>query len=173
MKTGVRDQGSGFSAAEETLRLIARLHAPDGLEERVQEGLRAAPVEKARILNWLACLRPSGGWMQNAALRAAAAAAIVAVVVGGGWVVSSRLPAAQPGVAVTNPSLGSAQGGFSSAGAKRTPQTLDRPVVAASAEAPPEKALPQTKEKAIHPATPTPLHPGKSGVDLAPAKRIP
>ena len=47
MKTEIRDQrseirSSGSDEFEETLRLIARLSAPEGLEERVQVGLRAA-----------------------------------------------------------------------------------------------------------------------------------
>jgi hypothetical protein len=171
MKTEIRDQGTGSSAAEETLRLIARLHAPEGLEERVQESLRGAVVSSARrakIFSWPAWLRPFDGWMQSATLHAAAAAAIVAVVVGGGWIISSRLPAAQPGVAVTASPRGAAPGGFSSAGAMRTPQTLDRPLVAAPAEAPPGKTAPPTKEVAEQPATRTPLHPGK----LMPAKKV-
>ena len=164
MKTGNRDQGSEISVAEETLRLIARLHAPEGLEERVQEGLRVAAIpaaHQARILSWPVVLRSYGSWMQSAPMRAAAAAAIVAVVVGGGWIVSSRLPAAQPGVAVTASPHGAAPGGFSSAGAKRTPQTLDRPVVAAPVEALPKKAAPL--------ATRTPLHRGK--LTAAPAAK--
>jgi hypothetical protein len=170
--SGIRDQGTGNSAAEETLRLLARLHAPEGLEERVQENLRVATIpaaHQARILNWPTWLRPSGGWMQSSGMRAAAAAAIVAVVIGGGWIVSSRLPAAQPGVAVTASPRGAAPGGFSSAGAMRTPQTLDRPVVATPAQAPPRKAAPSTKEKPDQPTTQTPLHYGK----LTPAKKAP
>jgi hypothetical protein len=170
MKTGIRDQESRVSSAEETLRLIARLHAPEGLEERVQESLRVAVVtsaHKAKIFSWPVWLRPSDGGMQSAPLRAAAAAAIVAVVVGGGWIVSSRLPAAQPGMAVTTSPRGASSGGFSSAGAKRTPQTLDRPVVATPAEAPPQIAAPPTKEKTKQPATL--LHHAKS----APDKKLP
>jgi hypothetical protein len=165
------EQGSGISAAEETLRLLARLHAPEGLEERVQKKLRNAVVSsahQAKILGWPAWLRPSGGWMQSAPLRAAFAGAIVAVVVGGGWIVSSRLPAAQPGMAVTTSPRGAAPGGFSAANAKRTPQTLDRPLVAVPAEAPPPKAAPLTKEKADQPATRKPLQAGK----LNPAKKL-
>ena len=172
MKTEIRDQGTGISPAEETLRLLARLHAPEGLEERIQESLRIAAVPSAhpaRLLRLPAWLRPSGGWMQSAPLRAAAAAAIVAVVVGGGWMISSRLPAAQPGMAITTSPQSVAPGGFSSAGAMRTPQTLDRPVVAPPAEAPPEKAAPPTNEKPDQPKTQAPLH----AVKLPPAKKVP
>jgi hypothetical protein len=173
MKTGNRDQGTGISSpAEETLRLLTRLSAPQGLEERVQESLRVAAIpaaHKARLLSWPITLRPSGSWMQSAPLRAAAAAAIVTVVVGGGWIISSRLPAAQPGVAITAAPHGSVSGGFSSAGAKRTPQTLDRPQVAVPADAPLEKGVPQTKEKADQPQTQTLSHRGR----LSAAKKLP
>ncbi|MGA9070648.1 MAG: hypothetical protein WB424_10365 [Terracidiphilus sp.] len=147
MKTGIRDQGSGVKAAEETLRLIARLHAPDGLEERLQESLQVAALAAPRGLRWPAWLRPSGGWMRSAPLRAAAATAIVAVVVGGGWIVSWRLPAAQTGMAVTASPRCASAGGFSSAGAMRTPQTLDRPLITAPAEAAPAKVPSHPKGK--------------------------
>ncbi|MFZ1086737.1 MAG: hypothetical protein WAN35_17380 [Terracidiphilus sp.] len=170
MKTGKWDQGSKISSVEETLRLIARLAAPDGLEERVQKSLRVAAVpaaHKARVLSWRTVTRSFDSWMQSGALRAAAAAAIVAVVVGGGWIVSSRLPAAQLGVDFTTSQQGRAQGGFSAAGAKRTPQTLDRPRVEIPAGAHPVMAAPQAKEKADQSATRKALEHGK----LTPVKK--
>ena len=118
---------SGFSndavsAAEVTLQLIARLPAPDGLEERVHAGLRAAP-RRARVLAWPASM--TGEWM-----RAAAAAAIVCVVAGGGWGIYLRV---QPGQVV--PGMGGprlpAPGGFTESGAVRRPQTLVGPTVSA------------------------------------------
>jgi hypothetical protein len=139
---------------EETLRLIARLSAPEGLEERVQAGLRAATSTasgKVRILRWPEALRLENAWVQNLA-RAAAAAAIVAVVVGGGWSISSHVQPAQPSSAVAAPPHVSSQGGFSSAGAMRTPQTLNGPVVAH-----PAAAAPQT----VKPAVKTPVRHGK------------
>lgn len=135
---------------DETLRLIARLSAPEGLEERVQAGLRAATRTasgKARILRWPEALRLENAWMQNLA-RTAAAAAIVAVVVGGGWGISSRFQSTQPSSAVTVPPHGAGQtrqtgqSGFSSAGAMRTPQTLNGPVVAHPAAIAPQTAKP-------------------------------
>jgi hypothetical protein len=138
---------------DETLRLIARLSPPKGLEERVQAGLRTATSTasgKARILRW-----PETLWVQNLA-RATAAAAIVAVVVGGGWGISSRFQPAQPSSAVAVPphSAGQTgqigQGGFSSAGAMRTPQTLNGPVVAHPATVAPETAKPAVKTPARH-----------------------
>jgi len=72
-----REAASG--SAEVTLRLIARLPAPEGLEDRVMAGLKTAP-RAARVLHWPAVLQPATSWM-----RGAAAAAIVFVVAGGGW----------------------------------------------------------------------------------------
>ncbi len=152
-KTGNTDQGSGIGESggfEETLRLIARLTTPEGLEERVQAGLRVAPrtaSHTARILAWPTVLRLESAWM-----RSAAAAAIVAVIVVGGWVVSSHVQPAQPVQAITIPQHGGSQGGFSSAGAMRTPQTLNGPVVTLPAK---------TDAKAI---VKKPLHRGKTAV---------
>jgi len=68
------------SAAEQTLRLLAQLRSPEGLEDRVIAGLHSAP-RRGRILYWPRTLGGSGG----AWIRGAAAAAIVFVVAGGGW----------------------------------------------------------------------------------------
>jgi hypothetical protein len=73
------DRDTGRETGEATLRLIAQLPAPEGLEDRVQAQLRVAP-RRARVLSWPAVLRSDSQWM-----RSAAAAAIVFVVVGGGW----------------------------------------------------------------------------------------
>ena len=157
MRTGNRDQGSeirtsGASVADETLRLIARISAPEGLEERVQAGLRAATSTtsgRARILRWPATLRLDNIWLQNLA-RVTAAAAIVAVVVGGGWSISSHVQPAQPSSAIAAPPHVSSQGGFSSAGAMRTPQTLNGPVVAHPAAVAPQTIKPAVKTLARH-----------------------
>jgi hypothetical protein len=129
----------GFSASgefESTLRLIAGLPAPEGLAERVQAGLLAAPCAasgratgRARILAWPAALRLENGWLQSSLARSAAAAAIAAVVAGGGWGVYSRVQFNQPQRGIALPHL-AAPGGFSSAGAMRTPQTLNGPMAA-------------------------------------------
>jgi|CZKF01.1.fsa_nt_gi hypothetical protein len=142
MKTEIRDQRlgirtSGSGEFENTLRLIARLSAPEGLEERVQAGLRTAAKTasgRTRIFAWPVALRLDYIWLQNLA-RAAAAAAIVAVVVGGGWGISSRFQPVQPTSAIAAPLHSTGQGGFSSAGAMRTPQTLNGPIVAHPAKA--------------------------------------
>jgi len=153
MKTSDRNlfvSGSSSGEFDETLRLIARISAPEGLEERVQVGLRTVSP-KARILRWPEALRLENAWMQNLA-RAAAAAAIVAVVVGGGWGVSSRFQPNQPTSAIAVPPHISAQGGFSSAGAMRTPQTLNGPVVAHPATPVTQPAKPAAKHATKTPA---------------------
>jgi len=117
------------SSAEDTLRLIAGLPAPEGLADRVQAGLRTAP-RTASILRWPHALRPTGGWMHSAVARSAAAAAIVCVVAGGGWEVYSRIqPAPSARVVVMPPRVAPGSVGFSSSTAMRVPQTLDGPVV--------------------------------------------
>ncbi len=136
MNAGKRDQGAGNSDGgefEATLRLIANLSAPAGLADRVQAGLRVAPAAAStsgRILRWPEVLRPGAVWMQGPPARMAAAAAIVFVVIGGGWTVASHVQPAQPVRAVVLPPRMNAPAGFSSSGAMRTPQTLNRPIVA-------------------------------------------
>jgi hypothetical protein len=135
-KTVVSSSGSG--EFEATLRLLASLPAPEGLEERVEAGLRAAPrtdAGRARILAWPAALRMQNAWMRSSLARSAAAAAIVFVVAGGSWGVYSRVQTNQPAKLVL-PLRATPQGGFSSAGAMRTPQTLNGPVVAPPVTAP-------------------------------------
>jgi len=155
-----RSDSGGFPASgelESTLRLIASLPAPEGLAERVQAGLRAAPLTvsgaaagRARILAWPAALRMENGWLQSSLARSAAAAAIAAVVAGGGWSVYSRvqLNQAQRGIALPRVAMPS---GFSSAGAMRTPRTLNGPVVAR-----PETVGTQAAKAAGKPAGPKP-----------------
>jgi hypothetical protein len=103
-----------------TLHLIANPPIPGGLEERVHTRLRSAP-RTGRLLDWP--MRVDTGWMKSAA-----AAAIVVIVAGGGWGVYSRVDHPQP-AKVMLPATGTAGGGFSSAGAMRTPQTLNGPVL--------------------------------------------
>ena len=132
---------------DETLRMIARMPAPEGLEGRVKAGLHLAE-KPGRVLAWPAGQRAQGmwaagvgargwlsqnGWARTRWARGAAAAAIVLVIAGGGWGIYARvepaqsaktgaLPQAQPsGVAQT--------GAFGEAGAMRRPLTLTGPVV--------------------------------------------
>ncbi len=121
--------------AEETLRLIARLPIPEGLEDRIQAGLLSRP-RGARILAWPVAPRVDRGWM-----RSAAAAAIVFVVAGGGWGIYSHVQEPQPARVIVMPPHVSTPGGFSGAGAMRTPQTLNGPVVAHPVTAQPAQVV--------------------------------
>jgi hypothetical protein len=154
-RSEIRDQwptASSSSDFEETLRLLAHLPAPVGLEERVEAGLHAAPhaaTGKARILRWPVALR-----LENAWVRAAAAAAIVAMVVGGGWGVYSSVQMIQPARVIAVPQHVATQGGgFSNAGAMRTPQTLNGPIVAPPAVAKPAATAPPADTTGVKPAT--------------------
>jgi hypothetical protein len=155
-RTEIRDQETAASSSsdfEETLRLLAQLPVPEGLEERVEAGLRAAPhatTGKARILRWPVALRLESAWA-----RAAAAAAIFALMIGGGWGVYSRVQPVQPARAIAVPHAPG--GGFSNAGAMRTPQTLNGPIVAPSATAQPAAtpAVEPTSKPATKPKTPS------------------
>jgi hypothetical protein len=145
----VHDPGLATDTGEETLRLIARLSAPQGLEKRVQaglkSGLRANPRPEpasARLLRWPVAPRLNSAWM-----RTAAAAAIVFVVAGGGWGVYSRVGTARN----IAPPQSATQGGFSSSGAMRTPQTLHGPVVAPPAAKAVAKSGTPSGQKAAHP----------------------
>ncbi|HEY3704702.1 MAG TPA: hypothetical protein VGL22_06540 [Terracidiphilus sp.] len=113
--------------AEETLRLMVTAPAPQGLAERVQARLDAAP----RRPFWMSWNGPGlNGWMFNPVLRGCAAAAIVMVVAGGGWSIYARV---QPPSSANNmpvPARIGPNGGFSNAGAMRTPSTLNGPVLA-------------------------------------------
>jgi hypothetical protein len=119
--TSESGSASAFSPAEETLRLIANLPAPEGLEDHVHAALRAAP-RGGRVLAWPRAIRPESSWM-----RSAAAAAIVFVVAGGGWGVYTRVEQSQTPKVTVMPARMPAPGGFSGAGLKRTPLTLPGP----------------------------------------------
>jgi len=117
---------SVLTPAEKTLRLIANLPAPDGLEDRVHAAVRVAQ-RRGRVLAWPRALRAESGWM-----RGAAAAAIVFVVAGGGWGVYTRVESTQieqnqPARVIVMPARMPSTGGFSGAGAMRTPLTLPGP----------------------------------------------
>lgn len=120
---------SSAAHAEATLRLIAALPAPAGLEDRIHSALQsslgsALPQARGtgRVLAWRT---PSGSG--NSWMRSAAAAAIAFVIAGGGWGVYSRVRL--PGRVVAVPVRVAAPGGFGGAGAIRTPQTLNGPVL--------------------------------------------
>ncbi len=149
-------QNSVSATVDATLRLVANLPAPQGIEDRILVGLRTAP-RTARVLHWPVPLRSStgaaGSWM-----RSAAAAAIVMVVAGGGWGIYTHVQPPQPNRVIVMPQRMAAPGGFSSAGAMRTPQTLNGPVIAQPAAASSVQLKP-LKKAAAHPATTPPRHP--------------
>lgn len=156
--------GSDADSFAATLRVIANLPVPEGLEDRVRRALRTAPRE-SHLLAW-----PSGmkakpvrldsswatpGWI-GAWSRAAAAVAIGLVVVGGGWGVYSRVERGQPQRVIVFPHS-AVSGGFSSAGAMRTPETLHGPVLvhplkadAAQVKAKAKPAGPRTGSGLLH-----------------------
>jgi hypothetical protein len=114
--------------AEETLRIIATLPVPAGLEGRMKAGLRSAP-RHGMLMAWP--FSPAGGWMHTAAMRAAAAASIVLAVAGGGWGVFSHNQIAPVPSALVEPQWPNGAGRFSTAGAMHVPQTVEGPVLAA------------------------------------------
>lgn len=120
--------GPVSGSLESALHLIANPPIPEGLEDRIHATLRSAP-RTGRLLSW-PLTRGSGDAAMGGWMRAVAAAAIVFVVAGGGWSVYSRVEHGQPAKVAVMPPRGAAPaGGFSSAGAMRTPQTLHGPVL--------------------------------------------
>jgi len=119
---------AGAHAAEETLRLIATLPAPEGLKDRVKAGLRSAP-QRGMVVAWP--FSTTQRLMHSAGSRAAAAAAIVLAIAGGGWGVYSHIQVAPVPSALIEPQLPNGAGHFSTAGAMHVPQTVQGPVVAA------------------------------------------
>lgn len=139
----------GVADAEAALRCIAGLPAPAGLEVRIKSTLEAAP-HAGKVLSWPAAAF-SSGWVARPLLRGAAAAAIVLVVVGGGWGIFRKAQPARTPSAVLMPPRLAAPGGFSSAGAMRTPQTLiaprvSQPVAASVKPLVAPKSLPRAKK---------------------------
>lgn len=123
-----------ISPAEETLRLIATLPAPDGLADRVHRKLRSTP-QHVRLLEWPMWLGP-GAFRISAAMRGAAAAAIVLVVAGGGWGIYSHVQPFQSSPVVATPArIGGS--GFSSAGAMRKPDSPNGAVMTHAIQAKP------------------------------------
>ena len=151
---------SGHNSGEDTLRLIAGLPAPAGLEERVHKALRAAP-RSGRVLSWPAGFRAKTALESNW-MRAAAAAAIVFVVVGGGWGVYSRVQPGPAGKVIVMPQLVPSSGGGIS-GAIRTPLTIPGPTVKQPAKksAADKKAVTSQHATGLHPAS-APTQPAAS-----------
>jgi len=121
------DTNTGALAAEDTLRLIATLPAPEGLEDRVKAGLRSAP-RRGTVIAWP--FSATGNWTHSSGMKAAAAAAIVLAIAGGGWGVYSHIQVAPVPSAFIEPPLPNGAGRFSTAGAVHVPQTVQGPVIA-------------------------------------------
>jgi hypothetical protein len=122
------DSSAAAIEAEKTLRLIAVLPAPQGIEERVKSRLRAAP-RQASLLRWPLRADSGGSWIDGSLMRTAAAAAIVMVVAGGGWEVYTHIRVAPEPAAMKALQPVNGHSGLSTAGAMRTPQTLQGPSV--------------------------------------------
>jgi hypothetical protein len=154
-----------ISPAEKTLRLIAKLPSPEGLVDRVQARLQTVPPA-SRVWGWPVVLRPSGSWMRGTVVRGAAAAAIVCVVAGGAWGIYMRVPpaAAPTAKVIVMPARVGSSGGFSSAGAMRTPDTLKGPVLTHNLKLEPQQ---------IEPATPSIQSTAKAATKPAKANKKP
>lgn len=123
-------------SVEATLRWIATLTPPAGLEDRIHARLRAQlnagdgmETSESRVYEWPSSRPVTRRWLQNDLLRCAAAAAIVAIIVGGGWGITSRIQPATTAKGTALPDRVAGPSHFSTAGAMRTPQTLHGPVV--------------------------------------------
>lgn len=129
-----RGRADEYADVERTLRLMASVPAPEGIESRVKARLGEASraVERSGLL---AFLPVPGEWLHSQWSRGFAAAAIVAIVAGSGWGVFSRVEPAQVENVMPVPQM-HASGGFSTAGAMRTPQTLQGPVLSRPAAKP-------------------------------------
>jgi hypothetical protein len=169
--------GSQNMDAEQSLRLIASLPAPEGLGERVYAGLRAAQQagpRPARILAWPERLRPSGHWMSSTAMRSAAAAAIVFVVAGGGWGVYTHVQQSQPARVLVMPPRVAVPGGFSTGAAMRTPQSPNGPVLTHPLPAQPHVRAPGVQPPRVMPKpAQAPLHRGQAAAIQLPSGRRP
>lgn len=148
MNPEVFSSSPDLDALDATLRSMAALRPPAGLEARLLASLQP---ERGQVIEF-----PHAQTARGNGLRAMAAAILVSVVLGGGWGIVSRVPQAAPvGRAAPLPT----QGGFSNAGAIRAPQTLvgpeapakpvDKPAVPAAVPAKPA-------EKALHKLPPAP-----------------
>jgi hypothetical protein len=122
------DRNRVAAEAEKTLRMIATLSAPAGIETRVK-GRLSAPHSQSRVIEWPFSSLNGSGRGYGSGMRAAAAAAIVLIVAGGGWGVYSHIHVAPVPTAVVAPQSPNRAGGFSAAEARRTPKTLVGPAV--------------------------------------------
>jgi len=149
------DSSASDASLDSTLRLIARLAPPAGLEDRIHAGLQAElqaaryrlELPRARVLAWPSSKPAAQSWLHSRPVRTAAAMAIVAVVLGGGWGIASRVSPTTTARGAALPNRAAGPGGFSSAGAMRTPQTLHGPVVLPELVPPTSAAVSPVKSK--------------------------
>jgi hypothetical protein len=114
--------GPAMKDLDDTLRLLAKVAVPAGLEDRMFAGTMAAPRGR-RVLEWPR-LFYGRDWV-----RGIAAAAIVLAVGGGGWGIYAHVEPNAPAQMTAAPRRILAPGGFSSAEVIRRPQTLNGPMV--------------------------------------------
>lgn len=139
--------------AEETLRMVAGMPAPDGLEERVQQRLDAELKRSERVRHSLWSL-----WMPARKLQYAAAGVLAAAVAISSWSVyhGQRMAAnanAASKQAAPAPAKGTAGSGFTPAGAVGVPHTLAPIHVAPAPKRKPGAAATKpSPKKVVHPS---------------------
>jgi len=169
-----RKEPTGFdlSALDEALKALTCQQAPEGLEDRIEARLRQALAAERTHTSLLQRLQLKfaelseglqANWMQSNALRGSMAVLLAALVIGSGYQIANRSNTAQsPALAPTAPQ---SNGGFNSAGAVRTPHTIDGPLlptetpaanaaqpqVASAAKAKPATRAIKTKKKLEQP----------------------
>ena len=126
--------------AEETLRQLAALPAPEDLTDRVHARLHAAQTAPSRRGFW-------AYWLPAQRFQFAGAAALMLAVAGSTWAVYHRHPQADAAKQTVQPAPASAGGGFAPAAGERVPPTL-KPILV------PPKPTPALHRKpgAGHPA---------------------
>ena len=132
-------EGDLLGQMDATLKLIATLPPPAGLEDRVFAGVIRAP-RSGRLLDWPRPLY-ARDWV-----RSIAAALIVLAVGGGGWGIYSHVEQNVPGQATVAPRTMFQPRGFSSADVIRRPQTLNGPVVTKAEPLAAVKPVPDAKK---------------------------
>ena len=103
--------------AEETLRQLAALPAPEELTDRVHARLHAAQASPARRGFW-------AYWLPAQRFQFAAAAALMLAVGGSTWAVYHRHPPADAAKQTVQPAQAPTSGSFTPAAGERVPPTL-------------------------------------------------
>lgn len=169
MKYPPQDAPTPDSAWDATLRQIAHVPPPEGLEERVHAAVLNMAPRRGRILAWPVSGQPQTLWAGRNWMRAAAAAAIVFAVAGGGWGVYRRVEHPAAKVVVMPAATATPSRGFSTAGAMRKPQTVKGPIVQLADST----IKPKRKKKAVRPAVAVPLAVPVASGQAAPAVSAP